>query len=132
MPVSARTDNRKTSAPPPIEHLPEGQCGPLSNRRRQVDPLVHFYPLTTCASNGVRCLGVDQSWIDPGAAAGDEAGRAGEVAGAGVAGAARNGAGILDVAFGAGSLVTGGISTGPSSLCGGLSRVTGGLPGGGG
>jgi hypothetical protein len=77
-------------------------------------------------------LGVDQSWIDPGAAAGGEGGRAGVVAGAGVAGAARDGAGLLDVAFGAGSLLTGGISTGPSSLCGGLNRVNGGLPGGGG
>ena len=43
----------------------------------------------------------DQSWIDPGAAAGGEGGGAGEVDGAGVAGAPRNGAGILDVAFGA-------------------------------
>jgi hypothetical protein len=74
-----------------------------------------------------RWLGVDQSWIDPGAAAGGEGGRDG----AGVAGAARNGAGILDVAFGAGSLLTGGISTGPSSLCTGLNRVNGGRPGGG-
>ena len=38
----------------------------------------------------------DQSWIDPGAAAGGEAGRTGADAGAGVAGAAREGAGILD------------------------------------
>ena len=89
-------------------------------------------PPNVCGGGSPSRLGVDQSWIDPGAAAGGEAGRAGEVAGAGVAGAARNGAGILDVAFGAGSLLTGGISTGPSSLCGGLSRVTGGLPGGGG
>ena len=78
-----------------------------------------------------RWLGVDQSWIDPGAAAGGEGGGAGEVDGAGVAGAPRNGAGILDVAFGAGSLLTGGISTGPPSLCTGLNRVSGGLPGGG-
>jgi hypothetical protein len=49
-----------------------------------------------------------------------------------VAGAARNGAGILDVAFDAGSLLTGGISTGPSSLRTGLNRVNGGLAGGGG
>jgi hypothetical protein len=77
-------------------------------------------------------LCVDQSWIDPGAAAGGEGGRAGEVAGAGVAGAARNGAGILDVAFDAGSLLTCGISTGPSSLRTGLNRLNGGLAGGGG
>jgi hypothetical protein len=77
-------------------------------------------------------LGVDQSWIDPGAAAGGEGGRAGVVAGVGVAGAARNGAGILDAAFGAGSLLTGAVSTGfSSSLCGGPSRGNGGLPGGG-
>ena len=41
----------------------------------------------------------DQFWIDPGAAAGGEAGRTGAVAGAGVAGAAREGAGILDSSY---------------------------------
>ena len=41
----------------------------------------------------------DQFWIDPGAAAGGEAGRTGADAGAGVAGAAREGAGILDSSY---------------------------------
>jgi hypothetical protein len=65
---------------------------------------------------------IDQSWIDPGAVAGGEGGRAGVVTGAGVAGAADDGAGVLDPTLGSGS----------GSLWGGLSRVNGGLPGGGG
>ena len=73
----------------------------------------------------------DQSWIDPGAAAGGEAGRTGAVAGVGVAGAARDGAGILDPALGGGSLLTAGVSIG-ASLWTGLNRVNGGLLGGGG
>jgi hypothetical protein len=92
------------------------------------------------------CLGLLQSWIDPGAAAGGEDGRTGLIAGAGVVGAASDGAGKLDNALGGGSdfmagrpdsaLVGGsdfveGVSTGPSSLCGGLSRGNGGPPGGG-
>jgi hypothetical protein len=107
------------------------------------------------------CLELLQSWIDPGANAGGEDGRTGLIAGAGVAGAASDGAGKRDNALGGGSdfmagkldnalgggsdfmagkpdnaLVGGsdfveGVSTGPSSLCGGLSRGNGGLPGGG-
>jgi hypothetical protein len=87
-----------------------------------------------------------QSWIDPGAAAGGEDGRTGLIAGAGVAGAASDGAGILDAVLGggpdfmAGILDTAlggdsdfmeGVSRRLSSLCGGLSRGIGGLPGGG-
>jgi hypothetical protein len=93
-----------------------------------------------------QCFGLLQSWIDPGAAAGGEDGRTGLIAGAGVAGAASDGAGKLDNALGGGSdFMAGkldnalgggsdfveGVSTGPSSLCGGLSRGNGGLPGGG-
>jgi hypothetical protein len=89
-----------------------------------------------------------QSWIDPGAAAGGEDGRTGLIAGAGVAGAASDGAGILDAvlgggpdfmdgimeaAFGGGSDFMDGVSTRVSwCLWGGLNRVSGGLPGGGG
>ena len=103
-----------------------------------------------------------QSWIDPGAAAGGEDGRTGLIAGAGVAGAASDGAGIVDAvlgggpdfmaglldavlgssdfiagimeaAFGGGSDFMDGVSTRVSwCLWGGLNRVSGGLPGGGG
>jgi hypothetical protein len=73
---------------------------------------------------------VDQSCIDPGAAAGGEGGRAGVVVGAGVAGAARGGAGTPEAAPGSESLLTRGVSTG-ASLWTGLNRVTGGLVGGG-
>jgi hypothetical protein len=91
-------------------------------------------------------LSASQSWTDPGAAAGAEDGRTGPVAGAGVAGAASDGAGMLDAVLGgcpdltAGILDTAlggdsdfmeGVSRGLSSLCGGLSRGIGGLPGGG-
>ena len=78
----------------------------------------------------LRVRWLDQSWIDPDAAAGGKGGRAGVVAGAGVASAARDGAGILDAALGGGSLVTGGVSTG-ASLWTGLNRVNGGLLSGG-
>jgi hypothetical protein len=47
-------------------------------------------------------LAASQSWIDPGAAAGGEDGRMDLVAGAGVAGAASDGAGVLDAALGGG------------------------------
>ena len=102
-----------------------------------------------------------QSWIDPGAAAGGEDGRTGLIAGACVAGAASDGAvldavlgggpdfmaglldavlgssdfmaGIMEAAFGGGSDFMDGVSTRVSwCLWGGLNRVSGGLPGGGG
>jgi hypothetical protein len=121
-------------------------------------------------------VSASQSWIDPGAATGDDDGRTGLVAGVGVVGAPSDGAdtldtvlgdgpdfmagmldtalgggsdfmgGVLDTALGGGSDFMGGVldatlgggsdfmegvSTGPSSLCGGLSRGNGGLPGGG-
>ena len=91
-------------------------------------------------------VSASQSWTDPGAAAGREDGRTGPVAGTGVAGAASDGAGTLDGALGGGpDFMAGildnplggdsdfmeGVSTGLSSLCGGLSRGNGGLPGGG-
>jgi len=69
-------------------------------------------------------LGIDQSWIDPGAAAGGEGDVAGVVVGPSVAGAARARAGVR------GSELMDGVSAGlSSSLCGGFSRVNGGLPG---
>jgi hypothetical protein len=95
-----------------------------------------------------------QSSIDPGAAGGED-GRTGLIAGAGVAGAASDGA-VLDAAggegpdfiFGAGSDFIAGIMDAalggdPDSmdgvstclltcLCAGLKRVSGGLPSGGG
>jgi hypothetical protein len=52
------------------------------------------------------------------------------VVGAGVAGTARDEAGILDAALGGLSLLTGSVSTG-ASLWTGLNRVNGGLVGGG-
>jgi hypothetical protein len=106
-------------------------------------------------------VSASQSWIDPGAATGGDDGRTGLVAGVGVVGAPSDGAGILDTvlgggtdfmagildtvlgggtdfmagvldtALGGGSDFMEGVSTGPSSLCGGLSRGNGGLPGGG-
>lgn len=77
-----------------------------------------------------RWPGIDQSWIDPGAAAGGEDDVAGVVVGPSVAGAARAGAGVLDGALGGGSELMDGVSAGLSSpLCGGFSRVNGGLPG---
>jgi hypothetical protein len=51
--------------------------------------------------------------------------------GGGVAGAVGKGAGALDAAPGGGPDLTAGVSTSGSSLCGGLTRVNGGLPGGG-
>jgi hypothetical protein len=97
-----------------------------------------------------------QSWIDPGAVVGGEDGRTGLIAGAGVAGAASDGAGMLDAVLGDGpDFILGGGSDfmagimdaapggGPdfmdgvstsllSCLWGGLKRVSGGLPSGGG
>ena len=71
-----------------------------------------------------RWPGIDQSWIDPGAAAGGEDDVAGVVVGPSVA------AGVLDGALGGGSELMDGVSAGlSSSLCGGFSRVNGGLPG---
>jgi hypothetical protein len=71
-----------------------------------------------------------QSWIDPGAAVGGEGCRGGVVAGvADVAGGTGERAGILDTALGGDSELIDGLSTGLSSLCGGLSRGNGGLPG---
>ena len=71
----------------------------------------------------------NQSCIDLGTATGGEDGRT--VAGAGVAGAAGDRAGMLGAA-GGGSGSTEGVPVGlSSSLCGGLNRVKGGLPGGG-
>jgi hypothetical protein len=87
-----------------------------------------------------------QSWIDPGADPGGEDGRTGLVPGASVAGAASDGAGILDIVLGGGpdfmagilDVVLGGgsdfmagVATRLSScLWGGLNRVNGGLLGG--
>ena len=80
-----------------------------------------------------RWRGIDQSEIDPGVVAGGEGGRTGVVGGAGVAGAARDGAGMLDAALGGRSDLMDGVSKGlSSSLCGGLNRVNGGPPGAGG
>ena len=84
-----------------------------------------------------------QSWIDPGAAAGGEDGRTGLIPGAasdgaGILDAVLGGgpdfmAGLLDAALGGGSDFMDGVSTRLSScLWGGLNRVSGGLPGGGG
>jgi hypothetical protein len=85
-----------------------------------------------CSGTGL-WAGIDQSWIDPGATAGGEDGRAGVVAGAGVTGAARDGDSVPDAGLGGGSELMDGVSAGlSSSLCGGLNRVNGGLPGGGG
>jgi hypothetical protein len=71
-----------------------------------------------------------QSWIAPGARAGGEGDVAGAVVGLGVTGAARDGANVLDAALGGGSELMVGTSAGlSSSLCGGFSRVSGGLPG---
>jgi hypothetical protein len=106
-------------------------------------------------------VSASQSWIDPGTATGGDDGRTGLVAGVGVVRAPSDGAdtldtvlgdgpdfmagmldtalgggsdfmgGVLDAALGGGSDFMEGVSTGPSSLCGGLSRGNGGLPGGG-
>jgi hypothetical protein len=93
-------------------------------------------------------ISASQSWIDPGAAAGGKDGRTDLVAGAGVAGAASDGAGVLDAVLGGGPDFMGGIMDaalggGPdfidglstrllSCLWGGFKRVSGGLPSGGG
>ena len=107
-------------------------------RYRPLHPFSSFPPFLKPNDLGVvsvmreRALGIDQSWIDPGA--GCEGGAAGIVVGPGVGGAACSGAGIWDAALGGGSELTGGVSTDlSSSLCGGRNRVKGGLigPGGG-
>jgi hypothetical protein len=73
-------------------------------------------------------VSASQSWIDPGAAAGGEGDVAGVVVGPSVAGAARAWAGVLDAALGGGSELMDSVSAGlASSLCGGFSRVNGGI-----
>jgi hypothetical protein len=80
-----------------------------------------------------RWLGVDQSWIDPGAPGGGGGDFAGAVVGPSVAGAVRGGACVPDVALGGGSELMGGVSAGlSSSLWGGRRRVRGGRLGTGG
>jgi hypothetical protein len=122
------------------------------NRRQQFARLLPFAlvapepAMLIAAIVASTILSASQSWIDPGAATGGDDGRTGLVAGVGVVGAPSDGAdildavlgggpdfmaGILDTALGGGSDFMEGVSTGPSSLCGGLSRGNGGLPGGG-
>jgi hypothetical protein len=128
------------------------------NRRQQFARLL---PFALVAPEPAIIVSASQSWIDPGAATGGDDGRTGLVAGVGVVGAPSDGAdvldtvlgggpdfmagildtalgggsdfmgGVLDAALGGGSDFMEGVSTGPSSLCGGLSRGNGGLPGGG-